>query len=300
MDEKKTYILAYLDVLGFTKLVEEKGLEKIYKMYESLIEKVNLAVERYRSGGFSVHVPISKTAVKMAYVVRFEVEYAYASDTILVWCEFNRFNIVPFLECIITLFCSALEIEIPLRGTITFGDAILSKSKSIYIGKPIIEGAICEKWQAWIGVSFGKALIDNVEYGWLGELKNIIPFDEHIKTIAGDVPDSTAAYGIINIVLDWPRFIRINGKNNEISKWLEAKMNDSLLPFTVREYYALTCKFMKYSQEFSEWYNFFDFQQSQLGGYSADHSKSTISVYNSSVEEWSNNIVGTVLVKSIR
>jgi hypothetical protein len=298
MSEIKTYILAYLDVLGFTKLVEEKGLEEIYKMYENLIEKVNSVVERYRPGGYTVPVPVSKTEVRGGFCVNFEIEYAYASDTILVWCEFNRFNIVPFLKCITTLFCSALEIEIPLRGTITFGDAALSKSKSIYIGKPIIEGAICEKWQAWMGITFGKSLIDDVKYGWLGDLKNIIPFSEHIKT-TGEAVDFNAQYGIINIVIDWARFVRTEGKNEKILQWLESKKNDPLLSSNVRDYYAQTVKFMKYSQENQDWYNYFDFQQSRLGGYVLGDSKHDIFVYNSSEEEWSNNTAGVLLVRNL-
>ena len=295
MNEKSTYILAYLDVLGFTKLVEEKGLEEVYEMYENLIEKVNYAAERYRPGGFSVPVPIAKTEMRYAFAMGFKLEYSYASDTILVWCEFNRFNIVPFLECITTLFCSALEVDMPLRGAITFGDAILSKTKSIYIGKPIIEGALCEKKQAWIGVSFGYSLLANVEFGWLGNLKNITPFSEHIKTRDGE-QNATSQYMITNIVLDWPRFIRTERKAEEISQWLDSKANCLLLPPSVKEYYALTNRFMKYSQEHSNWHYNFDFQQSRLGGYFEDESKKTVFVYNSE-EEWSrNNIANTRLV----
>lgn len=297
MCETKTFILAYLDVLGFTKLVEDKGLEEVYKMYENLIEKVDFAAEHYRPGGFAVPVPISKTEMRYAFAMGFKLEYSYASDTILVWCEFNRFNIVPFLECITTLFCSALEVGMPLRGTITFGDAILSKSKSIYIGKPIIEGAICEKNQAWIGITFGYALIADVEFGWLGDLKNVIPFSEHIKT-KDKGENTTNQYMITNIVLDWPRFIRTEGKNEEILQWLDLKVNCLLLPSAVRDYYALTGKFIKYSQEHSDWYNYFDFQQSRLGGYFVDNSKKTIFVYNSE-EEWSNNTLMSRFIRPI-
>lgn len=294
MSETKTYILAYLDVLGFTKLVEEKGLEEVYKIYENLIEKVESAAEHYRPGGFVVPVPISKTEMRYAFAMGFKLEYSYASDTILIWCEFNRFNVVPFLECVITLFCSALEVGIPLRGTITFGDAILSKSKSIYIGKPIIEGALCEKNQSWIGISFGHTLIANVEFGWLGNLRNVIPFGEHIKT-KDKGQDSTSRYMITDMVLDWPRCIRAEGKCEEISRWLNSNANNLLLPSKVRDIYALTNQFMEYSQSHSDWHNYFDFQQSRLGGYFEDDSKETIFLYNFA-EEWSNN---TTNVRSV-
>jgi len=290
MREVKTYILAYLDVLGFTKLVEDKGLEEVYEMYENLIDKVDHVAEHYRLGGFHVPVPVSKREMGYAYAWGFNLEYSYASDTILIWCEFNRFNIVPFLECINTLFCSALEIEMPLRGTITFGDAILSKSENIYIGKPIIEGAICEKNQAWMGISFGYSLISNIEFGWIGNLKNVIPFRDHIKTkeYKGNKQNSSSQYMITSLVLDWPRFIRTNGKSEEITHWLDSKANCQSLPSSVKDYYALTKKFVEYSQEYSDWHNGFSFQKSRIGGYFEDEAKKTVFVY-SFAEEWFNN-----------
>ena len=291
--------MAYLDVLGFTKLVEEKGLEEIYKIYEALIEKVNLVVEHYRAGGFSVPVLISETATKKAYFPEFEIEYAYASDSISVWCEFNNFHIVSFLECINILFCSALEIEIPLRGIITFGEAIMSKSKSIYIGKPIIEGVNCEKLQAWMGVTFGKALIDNVKYGWLGNLKNVIPYEEHIKKTDEGI-DYNAKYGIANIVIDWPRFIRKKGNSQIILQWLETQSRDSSLSPSVRGYYEQTIKFFEYSRDNSNWYDYFPFIQSRVGGFIYDETKNVYRIYNSSEKEWyENNTAGLILVKTL-
>ncbi len=51
-----------------------------------------------------------------------------------------------------------------------------------------------------MGISFGQTLIANVEFGWLGNLKNVIPFGEHIKP-KDKGQNSTSQYMITDIYL---------------------------------------------------------------------------------------------------
>ena len=190
-------VLAFLDVLGFSKLVHDIGLEAIHGKYEELIQ---LTVERTKRRTIVVPVPTGDGGVALAGGSR-DLSHAYFSDTFLLWGKYEIIFMESFLDSIMHFFCDALCNGIPIRGCICFGRAVMDVEKAVYIGKPIIEGHLGEGAQHWLGISFAHS-IENPYPHWVGALRQVVPYADHIK------PDKNAL--VSRLVLDWPRCWREN------------------------------------------------------------------------------------------
>jgi hypothetical protein len=202
------YAFAMFDVLGFSNWVETESLSTIHAAYRQLIERAVLKPNE--KGSLSaVHTPEG-----MLFAVTGAPHHAYFSDTILLWCPLVPALVADFVERCSELMCESLVMNIPLRGAITLGDAVLDNKTNTYIGKPIVEAANLEKGQDWIGLTLGNTAI------WSPFLaqqhgSNIIeyaaPMKQGYKQYAGP------------IVVDWPRRWRDKNRGSLISKPDELK-----------------------------------------------------------------------------
>ena len=86
--------------------------------------------------------------------------------------------------------------NIPLRGALTLGDAVLSTDADFYLGEPIIEAANLEKAQDWMGLTFGNTAV------WSPFLAQV-----HGTSIIEYEPPTKehGRHHASPIVLDWPR-----------------------------------------------------------------------------------------------
>ena len=141
------------DVLGFSNWLKTAGLPAVLDAYHQLIEKV--VVPTSENGGLSA-VQTSEGAI---FAVTGPPGYAYFSDTILLWHPL----VPPFVDDFIgrcgDLVCEALAMNIPLRGALTLGDAVLSSDADFYLGEPIVEATKLEKAQNWMGLTFGNTAV---------------------------------------------------------------------------------------------------------------------------------------------
>jgi len=124
--EISRYAFAMFDVLGFSAWVQSTELCEILDSYHSLIER---AVLRPNEKGSLSTVWTPEGAL---LTVGRAPEFAYFSDTILLWCPLIPAAVADFVERCSDLFCEALEMNIPLRGAITLGDAVLDKDAGYY------------------------------------------------------------------------------------------------------------------------------------------------------------------------
>ncbi|MGD9841559.1 MAG: hypothetical protein AB7F79_03000 [Steroidobacteraceae bacterium] len=147
---------------------------------------------------------------------------AYASDTILIWAhtlfpearglsvqeraarasdpahgwEYLPIPCDRFLEACSELVCEALELELPVRGAIAMGRAILDSERGVFLGQPIIDTARMEKNQKLIGASICGSYLNQVIPG-----PYAVPFNSHVKdSKQGDFS---------GLVLNWPRHWRV-------------------------------------------------------------------------------------------
>lgn len=234
-------VLALFDVLGFSERVRQNGLEVIYKHYEELIKLV-----QSKAGGRVIvsAVPAGNGGLVPA-TGYFLVEHTYFSDTVMLWGQYNLATSLPFYDLCIDFFCATLERNLPMRGCIAFGDAIMERERGIFLGEPIIEAASGESAQSWIGVSFGPSL-NSARFSWLGDLRMVIPFKEHIKTGKEDFVEQLS--------LDWPRRWRDKYGTDPV-KQINKLNTDS----RYSSYYDTASRFIKFSKENPEWWKTFDF-----------------------------------------
>ena len=145
-----------------------------------------------------------------------------------------------FTHCIAEAICFGLETELPLRGAIAVGDAILDEGSGVFLGEPLVEVARTERTQQWIGASFGPSFAKpSFSDGF--HLHRILPYKSHYK-------DSASEYAT-GMTVDWPR------------RWRESRKSDPrrILRSLNRDpvfsaYYDRTESFTAFSEENHDWF----------------------------------------------
>lgn len=230
----KELVVALFDVLGFEDRLGRFSLEEIHGQYKELISiastKGSHAFYDARPVGDGTSVPF------FGYV---EIEQDYFSDTILLWTRFRPGTITPFLHICSHLMCETLKAELPLRGAISLGNAIMDKSTRTYIGPPLVEASRAEKAQQWIGLCFGHSFTTRNDVPFRADLAR--PYDKHLKHGFTDVA--------AELVVDWPRTWRNENKSNAVPVLERLSLSGK-----VPEYYRCTIEFVNHSDANPEWW----------------------------------------------
>jgi len=261
--------LALFDVLGFSNRVHKNGLGEIYTKYRQLIDMVNSVQKSYTPYSLningavapapelnkdgSIHIntyidhtgfPILKKDDTGQLVINKEenpyktLNIAYFSDTILLWTAYSVCATRDFLQTCKMFFISALRIELPLRGCITFGNTIFDVEKNIFLGEPLVNAAKGEASQNWVGVSFAGVLPS----GLFMDESDYIPYTDHIK------PNKEEH--VLPIALDWPRYHSEQYSEPNAYTLLDRLNTDERFA----SYYNNAIKFCDYSRNNREWY----------------------------------------------
>jgi len=228
------YFIALFDVLGFSDRISRDGVAKTLATYRDLIETAVLEPARRCLG--TVLTPEGRIFTVFVLPVR----YAYFSDTILLWVPLQQVFAAAFVTRCADLMCHALRKEVPLRGAISLGEAVMHKATSTYIGKPLIEAYKLEKGQNWVGLVLG------VSATWppfIAELDgpSIIEYLAPMK--------EKYAKHASPVVVDWPRIWRDSQTDN--AKDYLCRLNTDK---EHAQYYENAQKFVDYSLQHHEWY----------------------------------------------
>ncbi len=224
-------VLCLLDVLGFENLFKTAGLKEIADKYEKLTQFV-----KDQTGGFDI-APTPDGFVAVGYL---KIGNAYFSDTLLFWADYNKISLPSYTELISEAICFGLEHELPLRGAISVGEAILDKNNDTYLGQPMIEAARTERNQKWLGASFGPSFSEPpFNQGFY--LSTVLPYRSQYKNKSSPF--------IGGMVVDWPRKWRETRKTDV--RPIIKKMNTSP-PFS--EYYTKALSFVEFSEENHDWF----------------------------------------------
>lgn len=233
--------LAFFDVLGFSERVRRVGPDAIYAHYDALIKMVQA-----KAGGRVMVSALPAGDGGMVPVAGWLViEHAYFSDTVLLWGPYHPASSMPFYDVCVDFLCEALVRELPMRGCLAFGEAIMSRDQGVFLGEPIIEAARGEAAQSWIGASFGPSL-RQPEFSYLGDLKLVLPFNDQIKEGRGDLVEPLA--------LDWPR------------RWRDKFGTDPVVHLDrldsdprCSSYYETARRFARFSAQNLDWWTRYDF-----------------------------------------
>lgn len=225
-------ILCLLDVLGFENLFKTAGLMEIADRYEKLTK----FVKEQTGGGLNI-APTPDGFVAVGYL---EIGNAYFSDTLLFWTDYNKMSLPSFTDLISEAICFGLEHDLPLRGAISVGEAILDKNNDTYLGQPIIEATRTERNQNWLGASFGPSFSE-IPFNQGFYLPTVLPYRSQYKEIKSPF--------IGQMVADWPR------------KWQETRKNDVKSIITgmdkdpqFSEYYKKSLAFVEFSEKNHDWF----------------------------------------------
>jgi hypothetical protein len=222
------YFVGLFDVLGFDSRFRRVGLAGMDARYGALIEGINGANVHATQLAefFNVEDDVLGAADGDVFVFN-RVHGAYASDSLLLWshAEFPearglaedeikarardastgwQYHSIPcdrFLDACNELICRAVQSDLPLRGAIAFGAAILDVGRRVFLGQPLIDAARLEKKQRFIGAGFTPSF-----------LTQIVP-DRYKVPFAAQMKEGGEQY-YAGFALDWPRHGRRTRKSD--------------------------------------------------------------------------------------
>lgn len=166
MPKSKSFI-ALFDILGFKDLIRNDELEDVYKVF---LRVSNLINDTKEMAGHLQALLETKVVTVLNY-----------SDTFLIYSldindiKENRIDKAfhAILAACDSLFIAANENRLPIRGSITVGDIIVSGD--VVMGKPIVEAYEMERQQEWIGCRISREALECISNKAI---------DEHTKDLA--------------------------------------------------------------------------------------------------------------------
>lgn len=129
--EFKTRWFAYLDLLGFSSLVQNGKLSIVASVYQRAL----IALHHYQP--------------------RQGTNYAWFSDTFIIYGADDSWISQAHVERAAALFLTHLILaEIPVRGAIAVGEFFADDKNGIYVGDALVEAYNIGESQDWIGIVF--------------------------------------------------------------------------------------------------------------------------------------------------
>jgi len=224
-------IVCLLDVLGFESLLGQLGLAGLQQKYTLLVDYV-----KQQTGGIDI-VPTPDGRIAVGWLI---LGNAYFSDSLLFWTDYSKMALPSFTQLVSEALCVGIETDLPLRGAIAVGEALLDPSTGVFLGVPLVEVARAERSQQWIGASFGPSFAKSgFNDGF--HLNTVLPYKSHYK-------DPTSEYAT-GMTVDWPR------------RWRESRKSDprSVLRGLDHDpafstYYDQTARFIDFSEANHDWF----------------------------------------------
>lgn len=245
MFEEKYIALAFFDILGTSKRLNENELNIVYEYYVQMAKlcsdaMIPIVIENTLYGKRELIEYVGKQ--KPFVLLQTDLKNAFFSDTFIIWIEMDDpFTAIlgGFFEKCSIIFCEALKRRIPLRGSISIGTSIMDEEKKIFLGKPLVEAAKGEMCQNWLGIGLGRSFraIHTMD------TRYILPYTKHIKTGKEKLSSVLNGYA-----LDWPRWWRENAVGTEygdIYSIIGEMNNDG----NYSKYYENCLRFYDYSKK---------------------------------------------------
>jgi len=233
--KKMPVMMAIFDVLGFSQRMTEQKIDVMFSLYQTMIADV---IEKEPMRCIGAHDMGDGT--KCPSLFSADIRYSYFSDTILVWMPLEKMFAGPFIQRCTDLLCEALMLEVPLRGAISLGEAVMHKKTGMYLGEPIIEAHNLEAAQDWLGVAFAPS---GTWSPFIAELNptQIIEYDVPVKQGKESLKSPLA--------LDWPRQWR-DTRSDSLYEILQ-KLNTSPKH---SKYYENAIAFGHFSEQHHDWH----------------------------------------------
>jgi hypothetical protein len=228
-------IVAICDILGFKSIIDRKSLNELEDLYTQLM--IDVAPDACESERHTFKKGVGHKADK------FVVNHAIFSDTIVLWLDIvettDKLDLKCFLSSLCILIGLSFHFELPLRAGIAFGQCYMEPSKSIFIGKVIVDAYLTEQSQNWVGGSFHSScfnLPENLSFPTLYGIDNwgtLIEYNVPFKKKIGIKRIKRPIYAI-----NWGADITEQGYN-----WLNAQCRNKSLKRKDRNKYRNAMRF---------------------------------------------------------
>jgi hypothetical protein len=238
--EPAEYIVGFMDVLGFEALLNELGLDEMYRRYNELLKTALWPQSEARPWSGEIALVQGEPMLGLMHL---PVQTAYFSDSLLLWVHYHPRHVPFFLDRCAKVFCQALALGIPIRGTISIGSAVLDKGRGIYLGTPLIEAVRLENKLNWIGVALGAS--------WQCETRRApVPPD---RVFVYEPPLKDAGSPLFSgLVLDWPRMWRETKQDSAIDHLL--RLCRPALSQELKDRYIAAVRYVEYSNANQNWF----------------------------------------------
>ena len=124
--------LCYLDLLGFSALVESQSINRVIRTYGEVLRKMEQTAGPNKAGG---------------------IYYSWFSDTFILYTRGSKREDYARLENASRVFFETLTLKrIPVRGAITFGKLYTHLERNIFVGPALIDAYKYGEKQNWLGL----------------------------------------------------------------------------------------------------------------------------------------------------
>lgn len=177
--------VVFLDIMGFKDMVTRKSHDEIYKLLD----------------GFS----IMSDEIKDKPFLKKDIYISTFSDSIVIFSkDGNVKTLFNFLFVVNKIFADAISREIPLKGSVAYGEISVNKSKSIFFGQPIIDAYLLQEEVYYYGVVCHNSIDNYLSDQNDSELKKIFIEDNSILSL---VKASLKGGEITHLCLNWFDYI---------------------------------------------------------------------------------------------
>jgi hypothetical protein len=179
------YVVALLDVLGFSERVKTHPLASLIAEYRQLLAAAD------SSSSISVYHLLEGIATD--WVIRRVV----FSDSVLLWSKADAEGTLMLLTACAQFVAQSGRIGWPVRGIVTVGECVIDEGAGLYVGDAIARAAELEKAQEWLGIGLDDRLVGHSTLGVVTE--------QHINFVSYGVP-TKAGKPAIHAALRWQSY----------------------------------------------------------------------------------------------
>lgn len=181
--------IAYLDILGFKQLVNSNSLDAVRLKLDKLISILGTTSEQYHD---------------QLDIIRF-------SDSIILITKGSQSeDLDNLVQSILYIQIHAIQLQIPIKGAVSFGEILYEKEISLLIGKPLINAYTLQEEVKFIGVVIDSKCQEQLDI--IQKVKKCISYDyievKEIPTKVGKLRYNHINY--ISAILKIPQFDKIH------------------------------------------------------------------------------------------
>lgn len=138
--------VAYFDILGFREKVKNLTIDELAELYSKLI--FNTQKKFFLDYNFQI---------QRAETFK---RFIFSDSIFLLAYEDTEQGFIDLFTYAWRMMQIALAMDFPMRGAITYGDIYAEQSRGIFIGDSIVNAAIWESKQDWMGAVVDKTAIE--------------------------------------------------------------------------------------------------------------------------------------------